>query len=532
MTKITDKMLNPQSAIANILGSICQKPELLIDNNVRLEKDDFVLSFHQIVFTAINNIISDVGTENPISAVDADTYLKNFERYYQIWKDSKGLDYLQSCIDNANSATFNLNYQRIKKMSLLRLYKARGFSLEGIYDFTTTDLNKFAKQQENLVKMSLDDIVSYFDNLSTDVKEKVRTWQNGSNSFQAGDNLEEFISSIQSSPLFGLGFNDGYLNTLTGGMQLGKFFLRSMSTGRGKTRLGIMDLLKVSAYEMYDVRTGKWYKNPSPQPSLFISTELEQDEIDLIILSAVTKLQPDMIRSGSYSAEERERLNRGVQALKNSQLYFVELPEFSIADVTNIIDNYVLNYDCNYVVFDYIQMNAKLARTTREAFKDVNLRDDQILLELATALKNEANNRHIYIMSSTQLNGGHSSDDYYSSKTENALRGAKAIADKIDVGMIAENVTSKDLKNLSELIEDLEVNPQHLTPNFATFVYKNRLGQKSVIIWSKTDLGTLTTKPLFVTDYSYQRVDLPRTKIVLSEEGKFEVEDESTKIVF
>ena len=312
---------------------------------------------------------------------------------------------------------------------------------------------------------------------------------------------------------------------------LGKFYLRSMATGRGKTRLGIMDLLKVSSYEMYDVRTGKWYQNPSPQPSLFISTELEQDEINLIILSAVTKLQPDTIRSGSYSAEERERLNRGIKALKNSPLYFVELMEFSIVDVTNIIDNYVLNHDCQYIVFDYLQMCSKLARTTREAFKDVNLRDDQILLELATALKNEANNRGIYIMSATQLNGSHGSDDYYVSKTEGALRGAKSIADKIDVGMIVENVSSKDLKNLSELIEDLEVNPSHLTPNFANFVYKNRNGQKGVIIWSYTDLSTLTTKPLFCTDYGYNRLDISKTRIVLGEDNKFKVEDE-TKVIF
>lgn len=531
MNNVTEKMLNPQSAIANILGSICKKPELLIDNNVKLEKDDFVLKFHQIVFTAINNIIADVGTEKSISAFDVDTYLKNFESHYQVWKDSRGLDYLQACVDNANPATFDLNYQTVKKMSLLRLYRSKGFSLEGIYDFTSTDLNKFAKQQEQLAKMSLEDIVSYFDTLSQNIKEKVREWQNGSNSFQAGDNLEELLDSIQDSPLYGLGFNDGFLNTITGGMMLGKFFLRSMATGRGKTRLGILDLLKVSAYEMYDVSTGKWYQNPSPQPSLFISTELEQDEINLIVLSAVTKLQPDTIRSGKYSAEEKERLNRGVKSLKSSPLYFVELPEFSIADVTNIIDNYVLNYDCQYVVFDYIQMNAKLARTTREAFKDVNLRDDQILLELATALKNEANNRNIYIMSATQLNGSHSSDDYYVSKTEGALRGAKSTADKIDTGMIVENVTSKDLKNLSELIEDLEVNPQHLTPNMGTFVYKNRNGQKGLIIWSYTDLSTLTTKPLFVTDYGYNRVDIPKTRIVLGEDNKFTV-DEDKKIVF
>lgn len=91
MNNVTDKFLNPQSAIANILGDLCNKPELLINNDVKLEKDDFVLKFHQIVFTAINNIISEVGTEKHISVFDVDTYLKNFEEYYEIWKDSKDL---------------------------------------------------------------------------------------------------------------------------------------------------------------------------------------------------------------------------------------------------------------------------------------------------------------------------------------------------------------------------------------------------------------------------------------------------------
>lgn len=527
----SDKMLNPQSAIASILGSLCQKPELLVDNSVSLEKADFVLQFHQIVFTALNNIIAETGTAKPISAFNIDTYLKSFEKYYQVWSDSKGLDYMQSCIDNAEPNTFGLNYKVVKKMSLLRMYKSRGFSLEGIYDYTTTDLNKFAKQQEQLAKMSLDDIVSYFDNLSQHIKDKVRSWENGSNTFKAGDDLEDFIKSIQDSPLYGLGFNDGYLNTLTGGMQLSKFYLRSMATGRGKTRLGLMDMLKVSAYEMYDVGAGKWYQNPAPQSSLFISTELEEDEINLILLSAVTKLKPDTIKSGSYSVEEKERLDRGVEALKKSKLYFVELPEFSISDVENVINNYILNYDCQYINFDYLQMNQKLARASREAYKDSNLRDDQILLELATRLKNIANKRNVFIESATQLNGSHSSDDYYSSKTESALRGAKSIADKIDVGMIVENVTSKDLKNLSELIENLEVNPKHLTPNMGSFLYKNRSGSKGVIIWSKTNLATLTTVPLFTTDYNYNLLDIPKTRIILNNDGKFKTEDEK-KVIF
>ena len=84
---------------------------------------------------------------------------------------------------------------------------------------------------------------------------------------------------------------------------------------------------------------------------------------------------------------------------------------------------------------------------------------------------------------------------------------------------------------MAELIEDLEVNPQHLTPNMCSFIYKNRNGTKGVIIWSKTDLSTLTTKPLFVTDYGYNRLDIPMARIVMGDDNKFTVEDEK-KVVF
>ena len=65
----------------------------------------------------------------------------------------------------------------------------------------------------------------------------------------------------------------------------------------------------------------------------------------------------------------------------------------------------------------------------------------------------------------------------------------------------------------------------------ATFIYKNRLGDKGVIIWTKTDLSTLTTKPLFVTDYGYNLLNTPKTRIVLGEDNKFTVEDEK-KVIF
>ena len=46
-----------------------------------------------------------------------------------------------------------------------------------------------------------------------------------------------------------------------------------------------MDMLSVALTEKYHPRYNKWIKNSGSQPALFISTELEEDEINSILTS-------------------------------------------------------------------------------------------------------------------------------------------------------------------------------------------------------------------------------------------------------
>ena len=79
----------------------------------------------------------------------------------------------------------------------------------------------------------------------------------------------------------------------------------------------------------------------------------------------------------------------------------------------------------------------------------VKLREDSILFMLSIRLKDICNQYGVFIMSATQLNA-----DYQTSETpdQNLLRGAKSIADKIDVGSILLPVSSEDLDNLSQIL--------------------------------------------------------------------------------
>lgn len=522
---INEKLLNPRQEIWSAFGSLCKKPSLLASDRVNLDLDDFVLPIQKIIFGSISNLISQQGSNKSISAVDIDTYVQSFEKQQAIWKRYDGINVVQEAIDSANTDLFQRYYSIIKKMSLLRLYNNNGFELDGIYNLNTDSPEELEKQQKSLDKMSLEDITAYFDNKNYDIKKKVLDWNTGNKSFKAGDNLEDYIANLNDNPQYGLGFKDSYFNTLSGGMQLGKYFLRSMASGHGKTRLALMDMLNTSLTEIYHPKYKKWFKNPSSQPALFISTELEENEINAILLSAVTKIPSHVIKRGHFDRKTALLLQKASQVLKDSPLYFVELPEFSISDVVDTINNYIVNHDVKYIVFDYIQMTAKLARTGAKAFGGRDVRDDQILLELSNRLKQVANDKQVFILTATQLGGSRNEDNYYISRTEAALRGSKAIADKVDIGMITSIVNKKDKKNLEELIQDVNINPTKQEPTMGTFVYKNRLGDKMKVIWSYVDLDTLTYIPLFVTDYDYQPQKVAKTKITMTDDNNFSVKE-------
>ena len=115
-------------------------------------------------------------------------------------------------------------------------------------------------------------------------------------------------------------------------------------------------------------------------------------------------------------------------------------------------------------------------------------------------------------MSATQLNG-----DYQTSETpdQNLLRGAKAIADKIDYGAILLNVTDDDLVKLDKILTTNVFE----RPTIKMSVYKNRRGRyKGVYLWCKADLGCCRIKPMFCTKYDYEIVQIDDMKILLNDE--------------
>ena len=135
---------------------------------------------------------------------------------------------------------------------------------------------------------------------------------------------------------------------------------------------------------------------------------------------------------------------------------------------------------------------------------------------IAVRLKDLCVEHGIFIETSTQLNMEYRTAQVYD---QNLLRGAKAIADKIDLGEIMLDASPEDIESLKPLITQngLQV------PDTKISVYKNRRGRyKDVLIWCKSNKATCKITPIFVTDYQYALIDVPALKInIVEEESAF-----------
>ena len=134
---------------------------------------------------------------------------------------------------------------------------------------------------------------------------------------------------------------------------------------------------------------------------------------------------------------------------------------------------------------------------------------------ISIRLKDLCNQYGIFIMAATQLNA-----DYVTAKQydQNLLRGAKAIADKIDYGSILLNTTDEDLVALESILASSMFD----RPTIKMSIYKNRRGRyKGVILWCKANLGCCRIQPMFCTTYDYELVQIDDIKIIVEDESAF-----------
>lgn len=874
---IVDEKLNPTGQVFSVLGHIANNPIELLGNRVNLDAEDFVNPFHQVVFNAIKNIAVDSkSTIKEITPLAVDVYLEPFAKYYNVWKNNDGVQYLADAKKSQEQFSFEHDYSLVKKFSTLRKYYREGVDIKDIFDYETSDLNKRNEFNKKIEAMEVSDIVEHYTNKIINIRDEITIDDEAVVKFSADEGIDTLLARLNEEPVMGYPFINGYYNTLFRGMQGGRFMLRSAASGGGKAvaldtlipmadgtkkfakdvkvgdnlisrkgeptqvlakypqpkhmlykvtsydgreqilhpnhlmsvwsqkqkdyrkynheclltrpledimkdyksvskdgdnahkyllplaepvqykeqqhvippyalgvllgdgslgevnqgkfvasfneedvlnnfmksigsteykhkdynynyrftqennpvvgdyikeikNLGLnhttvskyipdeylydsienrMELLKglidtdgyigfsdgrngynisfstvsrklkdsfltlidglgigrrVSmdnrAYEKYSTgemftislftdkkiwssskheahtgghewisnkhlgmpimkieeykeeesvcftvdndehlflindyivthntrssirdmanasfteryETGKgWINTGVAVPTLFISTELNKDELQTILLAYVSGLTTSEIESGDYSKFEKQRLEHAVEVIQKSEMYFVYVEDFSTVDIQMIVEEYVVRHNIKFAVFDYIQNSPKLSKSFQESYGH-NLREDEILIELSRSLKNMSEKYNIFIMSSTQLNSMSDDDNIRVSRTGRALRGGSATINKADYGIIVAKPTAADLKKLNPILKEGGFNGD---PNYGHFIFKNRSGRSDVILWTQYDMGNMRETPLFITDFNYNLIDdIPNSKVNVSSADKSE----------
>lgn len=372
------------------------------------------------------------------------------------------------------------------------------------------DTKKRQQQEDWLDNSSLLDIAHMIDIKIDEIKDKYIEDDLGVG-YQAGEGIVELISDLEAHPEIGIPLYGPLINTATRGARLRKFYLRSAATGTGKTRSMIADACNFACNQIYHDQFG-WIKNGSSQPTLFIATEQDKGEVQTMMLAFLANVNEDHILTGRYFEGERERVLKAAEIIKSSPLWIEELPDFSMQDVENKIKKSIREHEVKYVLFDYIQTSLKILEEISRKSGGVRLREDNILFMLSARLKDLANKYGIFIMSATQLNS-----DYQNSDTpdQNLLRGAKSIADRVDVGMILLSVTEEDLAKLAPIIDS---NPNLLKPNIKLSIYKNRRGSyKGCYLWCSADLGTCRITPQFCTNWRHDMISIEDIKVIVDD---------------
>ena len=511
---MASKYVDP-TAVMQVIGCVFQTPQLLdFTDKYVIVDEDFADNFHRVVFGSIYTL-HELGAEK-ITIKTISDFLSTRPKNEAIFKQNKGEEWLLKISENCSLNTFDYYYGRLKKFSLLRAYDNCGIDITDIYDADNIlDTKKKQKQEDFLDNSSLEEIADKVDQKIDNIRMQFVDDTFGE-AQQAGEGIFDLINKFKTAPEVGVPMYGPLVNTVTRGARLRKFYLRSAATGIGKTRSMIADACYIGCNKIYDESFG-WISTGVSEPTLFITTEQELEEIQTMMLAFLSNVNEEHILNGKYEGDEEKRVMEAAEILSNSPLFVEELPDFSLKDVENTIKKNIRDHDVKYVFHDYIHTSLKILEEITRRSGGVKLREDNILFMLSTKLKDICNQLGVFIMSATQLNG-----DYQEAKTpdQNLLRGAKAIADKIDYGSILLAVKDEDLVALEKILATNIFDK----PTIKMSVYKNRRGRyKGVILWCKADLGCCRIKPMFCTGYDYEMISIEDIKIKVEddEEGAF-----------
>ena len=518
ITKKQTEKYYDKRASCQVLGCLMQNPSLLKDRKYALNTEDFPNGVHQLVYTCTYNLSLQDLKEIKIADIEAYLNTNDPKSYTNLFENEKNLEWLYQIYEDGNVANYEYYYNRIRKLSLLRNYMQEGQDVSGILDMEEIDHIIIKQQQEKFEVMTLNEIQRYFDKKVFNIKEKFLV-KDSTKRRKSGDDADELRIRMKESPCYGYGLESLYLNTLTRGALKKAFFLETRDSGKGKSRCAIQRLLLICSPYLWDDEKNDFIPNPNGQDNvgLYIGTEMElYEELEPMIWAFISGVEEYKITEDILTPEEDERVNKAMQYSKQAKLYLEDEANYDLAYIWNTVDRYKRNFGLDALAIDYLELTVGLTAEYVQSTRGMTAREDQVLLNLSTSVKDLAKEYNITVFGYTQ-----STDEARTLgvRDQRAVKGAKSLPNKANVGITVFTPTKKELELIQPLIKKGRGLNSTITPNTCYTIYKNRFGKitQEVKIWCYQNLGNMKTIDLFCTNRDYEPISIDKTYITLED---------------
>lgn len=480
--------MNSKGTIQQVLGSLMKHPQFLSEvDKYSLTLEDFSTRFEKYIFAAIQGLWQN-GAQK-ITVFDVENFMEANASAKKTFELQNGIEYLQDIEEFSNVENFPLYYTKLKKLNLLRDLKKQGFDTSDFYveDLTAPNADEINARFEEL---SVQDIV-------VGVKKKLLTLESdyaGTEEVQewdiAGD-VDELVAGFGEDGSVGLPIQGAILTKVIDGAQKSCLTIRSGASGTGKTRNAVADACMLAFPIRYNSLTCEWEQKGHNEKVLFIITEQTDKQIKKMILAYLADMNESKFKYGRFTPEEKKVLEQAKNVMKefSSNFILVRIPNPTIDLVKTKVREKVLLHDIGFVFYDYIFIGPALLNE----FRGFGVRNDEVLLMMATALKDLAVELNVCVFTATQVNAN--ADNNTNIRNESSLAGGRSTINKADNGMIMARPTKEELEVLEPIITT------YGKPNLVTDIFKVRSGEwTQVRIWSMMDLGRMKRDDLFITD--------------------------------
>ena len=483
------------------LGSMLIKPSFALSDKFPLTKQDFEPQiFHLRLYQAIT-ALAKRGAQS-ISAMDCYTLCQNNTEVKRVFDDNSLADFIDTIKQLANFDNFELYWTGVRKATLIREYAKVGF-----------DISRFEGEPE---KHGIQEILDYYDGLAINIRKQF--YQDKSmHELRAGDGFEEIKERFKTEPAFGATTFSRYLNTAARGWQQGQLTMHGAVSGSGKTGVALYNAALVACPELWDDDAGCYQPNPCYQhkAALFIQYELnDQEELTPKLIGSISGVPTYHLLNGNYEDGEEERVDKAIEILHDSNIYFVTMPSFTNDKLKACIKEYATLHDVGYVVFDYVSQQSTVSSDIAKK-NGVATRSDQVLSDIVSNLKDIAVENNVAILTFCQTNANVNNQEILDA---GCLAGSRAMQDKLDVGGIIMLLRRQEKEVADMMIENASYQGEH--PNRIVHLFKVRFGNQiqHLKIWGKLDLNTGRWTDCWCTDADNKPYDMTRTRLVYSDD--------------